>query len=321
MSKTGVLFINCGDVAGADTWVHAQLVRHLDRSRFEVHAACAPARSGVLPPVTAKLMEIPDTALVPTDFGPTFFNRGKLEKLAGLPRFLPAAASMLSLARYVRARRIRVVHSIDRPRDALACAVLARLTGARCVIHVHVKFDDWMGRGVRWAFSRADALLGVSEYVAATLVRGGYPKERTHAVLNGIPEGEWTPRDERASVRTELGLPPDAPLVLSASRLFRWKGHHELIAAFGQALPKVPGAHLVIAGSDYPPGSGTSRELQAQARGAGLGDRVHLIGERKDMARLLPACDGFAQASFEEPFVLVIAEAMAMEHPVIALRT
>ena len=41
--------------------------------------------------------------------------------------------------------------------------------------------------------------------------------------------------------------------------------------------------------------------------------------QRSDIAELLAACDVFALPSFEEPFGLVFAEAMAMKRPVVAL--
>ena len=40
---------------------------------------------------------------------------------------------------------------------------------------------------------------------------------------------------------------------------------------------------------------------------------------RSDIAALMAACDVFSLPSFEEPFGLVFAEAMAMKRPVVAL--
>src|SRR2546428_5740737 len=60
---------------------------------------------------------------------PSLWGRSKLQKLASLAGALPAAAaSMLGLAAYIRRHRIEILHSTDRPRDAIACVVLAALT-------------------------------------------------------------------------------------------------------------------------------------------------------------------------------------------------
>jgi hypothetical protein len=87
-----------------------------------------------------------------------------------LRAFLPTLVSFAGLAAYIRKHGISIVHATDRPRDAVSCVLLAKLTGAKSVVHVHVKCAEWMGRPVRWAFGQADALVGVSEFVAQSLV-------------------------------------------------------------------------------------------------------------------------------------------------------
>src|SRR5262245_5737646 len=146
--RTRVLFINSALAMGADTWIHLLLLRNLSQDRFELHAAGQP---GSAAPAFDELCAIPGITLRPTNFGPSLWRQSKLQKLiAGIADALPAAASLLRLAAYIRCHRIEILHSTDRPRDALACVVLAALTGAKALIHVHVNYGDWMGRGVTW---------------------------------------------------------------------------------------------------------------------------------------------------------------------------
>jgi glycosyltransferase involved in cell wall biosynthesis len=70
---------------------------------------------------------------------------------------------------------------------------------------------------------------------------------------------------------------------------------------------------------DYPADSGTTRMLKEHASELGVGENVIFTGQRSDIAALMAACDVFALPSFEEPFGLVFAEAMAMKRPVVAL--
>jgi len=105
----------------------------------------------------------------------------------------------------------------------------------------------------------------------------------------------------------------------SVARLFSWKGHAELVRAFALVHAQVPEARLVIVGADYPEGSGTTETLTSLARDLGVRDHVLFTGQRSDIPQLLAACDVFALPSFEEPFGLVFAEAMAMRKPVVAL--
>jgi glycosyltransferase involved in cell wall biosynthesis len=59
--------------------------------------------------------------------------------------------------------------------------------------------------------------------------------------------------------------------------------------------------------------------LKERAREVGVQENVLFTGQRSDVATLLAACDVFSLPSFEEPFGLVFAEAMAMKRSVVAL--
>jgi glycosyltransferase involved in cell wall biosynthesis len=320
--KTRVLFVNSPTRAplGADTWIHALIMRYLDRARFEVHAACAAGRPGRPTPTHEALTAIPDLHLRRLDFGPELFNLSLAGKVRAAAATLPALASVADLALYVRRRRIRVIHTSDRPRDAAASVLLARLTGAKCVIHVHVGYGTWMSPMLRRALAHADALIGVSRFVATSLVSGGYVPGRTHAVPNAIDLAAWDHDIDPRPVRSELGVPPSAPVVVSVGRLFEGKGQPALIRAMALVSRELPGVRLVVVGEDYPAGSGFSTKLRALARDLGLSDRVLFTGHRRDVARLLAAADVYAMPSWEEPFGLVYLEAMAMKRPVVALR-
>ena len=314
--RTRVLFINSALLAGADTWVHLLLLRNLSQGQFELHAAGQPGS-----PASAfdELRAIPGIALRPTNFGPSLWRRSNLQKLAIIAGAVPAAASLLGLAAYIRRHRIEILHSTDRPRDAIACVVLAALTGAKALIHAHVNCSDRMSRGGTWALGRADAIVGVSSHTARTFVEAGYRSDRVHAVLNAIEPSLWDPSLDPAPGRASLGVPDGAPLILSVARLFRWKGHFELLRALSLVKRKYPNVRLAVVGSDYPADSGTTQRLKEHARELGIGENVVFTGQRSDVALLLAACDVFSLPSFEEPFGLVFAEAMAMKRPVVAL--
>jgi glycosyltransferase involved in cell wall biosynthesis len=313
-----VLFINSAVAIGADTAMHLLLLRCLPRERFELYAACQP---GAPAPAYDELRTIPDLALRPTYFGPTLWQRSKLQKLASMRKLVPMTASLLGLGAYMRRQRIEIIHSTDRPRDALACVTLAAITGAKSVVHAHVNYGDWMRRGVRWSFGRADAVVGVSQFSAQTFVAAGYPPERVHAVLNSIDLSRWDPTLDPAAGRASLGVPEGVPLIISVARLFPSKGNRELLQAFARVQRELGDVRLAIIGADYPEGSGETLRLNELAGELGVAESVIFPGQRSDIASLLAACDVFALPSFEEPFGLVYAEAMAMKRPVVALNS
>jgi glycosyltransferase involved in cell wall biosynthesis len=82
---------------------------------------------------------------------------------------------------------------------------------------------------------------------------------------------------------------------------------------------QVPDAQLWIVGQEMTPGY--AAELAATAERLGIGDHVTFTGRRNDVAQLMAGADIFAMPSFEEPFGLVFTEAMAMQLPVVALRS
>jgi glycosyltransferase involved in cell wall biosynthesis len=317
----GVLFLSSPEQPGADTFIHALLMRDLDRSRFDVHVACSAGERGARTPAFDALSRIADLHLRPSNFGPSLAGRSRLDKAALLLGGVATMASFVGLAGYIRRHRITVLHSTDRPRDAVACVLLATLTGAKSVIHVHVKCEDWMKRSVRAAMKRVDALVGVSQFVARSLVESGYSAQKTHAVLNAIDLAAWDYRLDPAPVRRALKIPSDVPVVACAARLFRGKGQDALIRALALVRRDVPNARVLIIGADDRLAMQTSftAELKSLVSELGLSDHVIFTGYRADMPALLAASDVFALPSFEEPFGLVYLEAMAMKKPVVAL--
>jgi glycosyltransferase involved in cell wall biosynthesis len=114
-------------------------------------------------------------------------------------------------------------------------------------------------------------------------------------------------------VRLALGLPVDAPLVLAVGRIAAGKGLELLV----DALPGLPGAHLVLVGPDD--GHGLSSELHRRARLAGAVGRVHLLGAlpRPEIDRLYATADVLVLASRHESFGMVAAEAASAGLPVV----
>ncbi len=166
-----------------------------------------------------------------------------------------------------------------------------------------------------------DALVGVSQFVARSLVENGYPAHKTHAVLNAIDPTAWDYGLDPGPVRRALGIPADAPVVACAARLFRGKGQDDVIRAIALIRPELPSVRLLIIGEDDRQAMRTSfaAELKELARDLGVLDQIVFTGYRADMPALLAVCDVFALPSFEEPFGLVFLEALAMKRPVVAL--
>ena len=83
--KMRIQFVNTATLPplGADTWIHVQIMRHLDRSTHELHAACASGPADNPTPTYEALRQIPDLELMAVDFGPELSHRSRIDKVKG----------------------------------------------------------------------------------------------------------------------------------------------------------------------------------------------------------------------------------------------
>jgi glycosyltransferase involved in cell wall biosynthesis len=84
-----------------------------------------------------------------------------------------------------------------------------------------------------------------------------------------------------------------------------------------ECLPWLPGVTLAFAGAESSQGS--QARMQRRADQLGVGAQVRFLGH-VDPAEIMAAADLLLHCSVEEPFGLVLVEAMAMQLPVIAAR-
>jgi glycosyltransferase involved in cell wall biosynthesis len=320
-----VLFMQSQEFFGADSMVHSLLMRHYDRAKVEVHVACAPGGRGSPSPSLAALRPIPGIRLRPTRFGPTLHRVSTRRLLADLPSAAPALLSLAGLAAYARHHRIDVVHGTEKPRDAFYGVLLGKVTGARSIVHVHVKCEGWMSPLVRWAMGQADGIVAISDFVGRSAVAMGYRPERVHVLRNGLEASAWDPATDGSTVRQELGIPAGVPVLAIVSRMFHWKGHLLLVEALAKVRDAVPDFRLLVVGADdargAPDRGSLTAEIREQVGRLRLSEQVMFTGWRTDVERVLAACDVYAMPSFEEPLGVIYLEAMAMGKPVVALRS
>ena len=127
----------------------------------------------------------------------------------------------------------------------------------------------------------------------------------------GINTDRLTPSADRNDIRAELGLSSEDFIVLSVGELNENKNQKTIIRAM-QRL-KDPQIHYVLCGK------GDQLEaLQQQAADAGLTERVHFLGYRKDVVDICSQADVFVMPSHREGLPVASLEAMYCGLPVIA---
>ena len=133
--------------------------------------------------------------------------------------------------------------------------------------------------------------------------RFDYPSTRIAVIHNGVPAMQPRPRDE---IRRELGLAPTDYVLLFVGSGWERKGLRFAVDAMN--LLKTGAAKLLVAGRGDPRSLPTS-------------SRVHYLGPRNDVARLLAAADAFILPTLYEPFSNACLEALAAGLPVITTRS
>lgn len=139
---------------------------------------------------------------------------------------------------------------------------------------------------------------------------------RGHVIANGFDLNRWRPdAEQRSIVRAELGITDaSAKVVGHFARFHPMKDHGTFLRAIGVLLSRMPQAHAVLAGANVTYDNETLSALIAPEHRS----RVHLLGERSDLERLMRALDVFCLSSWSEAFPNVVGEAMASGVPCVA---
>jgi glycosyltransferase involved in cell wall biosynthesis len=236
------------------------------------------------------------------------FATASLE-LTGIAQ-LPSA--LVRLKRLVRGWRPDVIHSTLWHANVMG-AVAARITSVPLIWgHASVDMEKSRTRIVVDRRLRRFPVchVAVSEAVVEQLERREkMARERIRVIRAGVPVTPVT-EAQRAEARARLGVHETARVLGWTGRLEPVKDVSSLVLAF---LDLTEEWQLVIVGN----GSQRKR-IERIVRVAGVANRVHLVGEQRDVGQFLEALDVFALPSLWEGFPSALCEAMARRIPVVA---
>ncbi len=119
-------------------------------------------------------------------------------------------------------------------------------------------------------------------------------------------------------MRRKLGLPNHGPLIGIVGRLQRWKGMHVLVEAMPRILESYPDSHCVVVGGKHDLEPDYEDFLKEQIKVLGVDTKVTLAGLQRNVPEWMQAMDIIVHASDNEPFGIVIIEAMALGKPIVA---
>ena len=263
-----------------------ELVRRLDRSRWNLHVACLHARGAWLSRVT-------DVGPI-AEFPITGFRRPDTCRQA------------LAFARWCTRHQIDVVHAADFYTNvfALPAAAFARVPlriGSRRGVYRDLSLAQLALQ--RAACACAHAIVANSAAIAAQLQAERIPPDKVVIVPNGLDLAAYRPAP--ASTRRRR--------VIMVSNLRPEKGHAVLVDAAVEILQRFPDAHFDVVGAGP-----ELLSIQARLIERGIARAFSLLGQREDVPALLARADIAVLPSHAESLPNAVLEAMAAGLPVVA---
>lgn len=223
------------------------------------------------------------------------------------------------MSRLVKHEQVDLIHSHLPGQNFYACLVGMR-TGRKTVTTYHAPRDlqpplGWKAVAQLAAVrTLADAVVAVSDDVAALLQRAHFPALKTLRIHNGIDVvGMNVGRD--GHLRHSLQLPQGSKLVGTVACLRPEKGYDFLIQSARMVIERIPEAHFVAVGEMDPVDARPFFDLVERL---GLKSHFHFLGFRNDIPEILSELDVFILPSTSEGLPLALIEAMAAGKPAIA---
>jgi glycosyltransferase involved in cell wall biosynthesis len=265
-----------------------ELIRRLDRARFDVFVACFHREGAWLSKVEEAATEIVELPL--RSFG---------------------APSTFAVARrfqaWLRDRRITIVQACDRYSNIFALPAAAF---ARTPIRIGARRElapPGQTRGhaalMKLAYRCAHRVVANSGGAARCLAADGVDNTRIVQIPNGIDADDFS--------SPALGRTP--PVIATVANLRPGKGYDVLLRAAARVLTRRPDARFRIIGG------GPLREpLLALATQLGIGHAVDFLGHRDDVPSLLADSSLFVFPSLTEAFPNGLLEGMSAGLPIVA---
>jgi glycosyltransferase involved in cell wall biosynthesis len=271
--------------------------------------------------------------------GPTIGPEGSLEneaaKIPGLLTLVPELVrpvhplkdflALRQLEKILREQKPDLVHT-----HSGKAGILGRLAAKRAHVpviihHIHgPSFGDFQGAPANFIFTAAERYAArvtdhffcsagamTKRYLAAGI---GQP-ERFTRIFSGFNLEPFLNATNDLALRRQLGLDAGHLVIGKIARIFKLKGHADLLTAFAQIIPQVPNARLLFVGDGSLRG-----EIENQVRALGLDGKVIFAGlvPPGEVARYVGIMDCVAHLSRREALSRALPQALAAGKPVVA---
>jgi glycosyltransferase involved in cell wall biosynthesis len=182
-----------------------------------------------------------------------------------------------------------------------------------------------------WCLKKFRGILAISTELANEYLDFGFSGAQVHTLMNCIDSDLFCPSEtpqQKAALRSQLGIPSDAIVLVFVGSVVQRKGVDILIKAFADASALDPRLYLIVIGPRNRRENPALNEklvedLYREIAQFGISDRVvftGLIEKRDKLSTYYRASDIFVFPSRNEGLPNVILEAMATGLPAIVTR-
>jgi glycosyltransferase involved in cell wall biosynthesis len=229
------------------------------------------------------------------------------------------------LEKILREQKPDLVHTHSGKAGILG-RLAARRAGVPVIIH-HIhgpSFGPFQGPLANWAFTAAEryAARVTTHFICSAqamtrlyLAAGIGRPEMFTRIFSGFPVDPFLNATNDPALRARLGLDANHFVIGKIARLFKLKGHADLLAAFQQVLPQSPHARLLLVGD-----GALRNEIENQVRARGLQGKVIFTGlvPPGEVPRYVGIMDCLAHLSAREALSRALPQALAAGKPVVA---
>jgi glycosyltransferase involved in cell wall biosynthesis len=271
--------------------------------------------------------------------GPTLGPEGSLEpevkKIPGLLAIVPELVrpvhplkdffALRRLGKILREQKPDIVHTHSGKAGILG-RLAARRAGVPVIIH-HIhgpSFGNFQNAIANFIFTAAErrAARVTTHFICSAqamtriyLAAGIGKPEMFTRIFSGFKLEPFLEAKNDLALREKLGIPADAFVIGKIARLFKLKGHDDLLTAFQKLLPQYPNARLLLVGD------GSLRpHLENRTREMNLADKIIFTGlvPPNEVPRYVGIMDCLAHLSSREALSRALPQALAASKPVVA---
>ncbi|HEY2538969.1 MAG TPA: glycosyltransferase [Stellaceae bacterium] len=233
----------------------------------------------------------------------------------------PDPRGLVRLVRLLRRVRPGIVQTWLYHADLLGLAARAA-AGLSCRLYWNIRCTetldaDMIRRLLVWA-SRTPDIVVVNSLAGKRFHEAiGYRPRRWVHIPNGCDTAAFRfDAPGRRSVRDEWAISPDMVAIGLPARYHPMKDHNNFLGAAARLAAGHPEAVFILAGPGIDP---LNKPLAEAIAARGLGDRVRLLGNRRDMVQVYSALDiATLSSAFGEGCPNVLVEAMSCGVPCVA---